>query len=183
VSETANRLFVSATAIGLRPTYPACNRHSLRGEPTHDRTKTPAFSGYFATIRAAYVIGADGAHIHSPAGGQGMNTGMQDAAKLAWKLLARLRGRGSNALLNSYQAERLPIAHEVLKFTDRLFNLAACQRGWQAHLRDWLAPLVLDIYDASAQGVFNIAAPNGYVSIDKARRVLGWDPDFRLKDK
>jgi hypothetical protein len=89
-----------------------------------------------------FVVG-DAAHIHSPAGGQGMNTGMQDAANLAWKLVASLRGEGSDSLLDSYQAERLPVAQEVLRFTDRLFNLAAGQHGWYAHLRDWVAPLVV----------------------------------------
>jgi len=52
----------------------------------------------------------DSAHIHSPAGGQGMNTGMQDAYNLAWKLALAVRGRGTEELLESYHAERHPVA-------------------------------------------------------------------------
>jgi 2-polyprenyl-6-methoxyphenol hydroxylase-like FAD-dependent oxidoreductase len=59
----------------------------------------------------------DAAHIHSPAGGQGMNTGMQDAFNLAWKLAMAIRGEGGQALLDSYHAERHPIAKGVIDFT------------------------------------------------------------------
>src|ERR1700760_674196 len=65
-------------------------------------------------------LAGDAAHIHSPAGGQGMNTGMQDAFNLAWKLSAGIKGDAGDTLLNSYEAERAPIAEGVLKFTDRL---------------------------------------------------------------
>jgi 2-polyprenyl-6-methoxyphenol hydroxylase-like FAD-dependent oxidoreductase len=65
-------------------------------------------------------LAGDAAHIHSPAGGQGMNTGMQDAFNLAWKLAAVVNGDGAGALLDSYQAERLPVADQVITFTDRL---------------------------------------------------------------
>ena len=51
-------------------------------------------------------LAGDAAHVHSPAGGQGMNTGIQDAANIAWKLASTLDGRGGDRLLNSYQAER-----------------------------------------------------------------------------
>ena len=67
-------------------------------------------------------LAGDAAHIHSPAGGQGMNTGMQDAFNLAWKLAAVVRGEAGQTLLDSYQAERLPVAEGVIKFTDRLTN-------------------------------------------------------------
>ncbi|MEE6135491.1 FAD-dependent monooxygenase [Mycobacterium sp. 050128] len=65
-------------------------------------------------------LAGDAAHIHSPAGGQGMNTGMQDAFNLAWKLAAVLNGEAGERLLDSYEAERLPVAHKVISFTDRL---------------------------------------------------------------
>lgn len=66
----------------------------------------------------------DSAHIHSPAGGQGMNTGMQDAYNLAWKLANVMQGKAPAALLQSYTAERLPIAKGVLKDTERMTHLA-----------------------------------------------------------
>jgi 2-polyprenyl-6-methoxyphenol hydroxylase-like FAD-dependent oxidoreductase len=69
----------------------------------------------------------DAAHIHSPAGGQGMNTGIADGFNLGWKLAAVLRGQAHEKLLESYQAERLPVAQEVLKTADKLFALETTQ--------------------------------------------------------
>jgi 2-polyprenyl-6-methoxyphenol hydroxylase-like FAD-dependent oxidoreductase len=71
-------------------------------------------------------LAGDAAHIHSPAGGQGMNTGMQDAFNLAWKLAAVLKGDGGDTLLDSYQAERLPVADAVIAFTNRLTKVGTC---------------------------------------------------------
>jgi 2-polyprenyl-6-methoxyphenol hydroxylase-like FAD-dependent oxidoreductase len=71
----------------------------------------------------AFVAGY-AAHIHSPSGGQGMNTGIQDAYNLAWKLALVVRGRATPALLDTYEEERLPVARAVLSQTDtnqRLF--------------------------------------------------------------
>ncbi len=65
----------------------------------------------------AFVAG-DAAHLHSPAGGQGMNTGIQDGVNLAWKLAMVIRGQAPESLLDSYQAERRPVAREVLHGTD-----------------------------------------------------------------
>lgn len=67
-------------------------------------------------------IAGDAAHIHSPAGGQGMNTGIQDAWNLSWKLALALRGQASEALLDSYHAERHPVAASVLAGTDIVSN-------------------------------------------------------------
>jgi len=70
-----------------------------------------------------FLLG-DAAHVHSPAGGQGMNTGLQDAYNLAWKLALVVEGRANAALLDTYEAERIPVAHRLLRTTDRLFVLA-----------------------------------------------------------
>ncbi|SER10535.1 2-polyprenyl-6-methoxyphenol hydroxylase [Faunimonas pinastri] len=88
-------------------------------------------------------VAGDAGHIHSPAGGQGMNTGLQDAANLAWKLAAMIRDGAEDALLDTYGSERLPVAKEVLRFTDELFTTVAGQSGWRARLRDLLAPAIL----------------------------------------
>jgi 2-polyprenyl-6-methoxyphenol hydroxylase-like FAD-dependent oxidoreductase len=69
-------------------------------------------------------LAGDAAHIHSPAGGQGMNTGIQDAVNLGWKLAFDLRGIANPALLDTYAAERAPVGQAVLRLTDRLFTLA-----------------------------------------------------------
>ena len=64
------------------------------------------------------LLAGDAAHVHSPAGGQGMNTGIQDAYNLGWKLDAVLRRRADHRLLDTYQEERMPVARAVLKGSD-----------------------------------------------------------------
>jgi hypothetical protein len=72
--------------------------------------------------RRCFLLG-DAAHIHSPAGAQGMNTGLQDAYNLAWKLALVVDGGASPALLDSYEQERMPVAQRLLQTTDRAFQL------------------------------------------------------------
>lgn len=81
------------------------------------------------------LLAGDAAHVHSPAGGQGMNTGMQDAVNLAWKLALVSTGRAGDALLDSYHAERHPVGAAVVRQTTRLTHAVATQ-GPRAHLRD-----------------------------------------------
>jgi 2-polyprenyl-6-methoxyphenol hydroxylase-like FAD-dependent oxidoreductase len=69
-----------------------------------------------------FLLG-DAAHVHSPMGGQGMNTGLQDAYNLAWKLALVVKGRAGAVLLDSYEAERIPVARQLLRTTDRAFVL------------------------------------------------------------
>ncbi len=68
-------------------------------------------------------LAGDAAHIHSPVGAQGMNTGMQDAWNLGWKLALVALGRADAKLLDTYQAERWPVGRNLLRYTDRLFGL------------------------------------------------------------
>jgi 2-polyprenyl-6-methoxyphenol hydroxylase-like FAD-dependent oxidoreductase len=74
------------------------------------------------------LLAGDAAHVHPPAGGQGHNTGIQDAYNLGWKLAAVLRGAPSS-LIDTYQAERLPIAASVLGISRRLTLNASVRRG------------------------------------------------------
>jgi len=79
------------------------------------------------TFRAGRILLAgDAAHVHSPAGGQGLNTGLQDSHNLAWKLALVIKGRAGEELLDSYTAERRPIAAGILKVTrlqdERMFG-------------------------------------------------------------
>ena len=80
--------------------------------------------------RRCFLLG-DAAHIHSPVGAQGMNTGLQDAYNLAWKLALVTQGRADPALLDSYEAERLPVARRLLETTDRGFRLVVSD-SWLA---------------------------------------------------
>jgi 2-polyprenyl-6-methoxyphenol hydroxylase-like FAD-dependent oxidoreductase len=72
--------------------------------------------------RRCFLLG-DAAHIHSPVGAQGMNTGLQDAYNLAWKLALVVKGKADAALLESYGEERVPVARRLLNTTDRAFRL------------------------------------------------------------
>lgn len=69
-------------------------------------------------------LAGDAGHIHFPIGGQGMNTGIQDAFNLAWKLAAVIKGHAGPALLDTYEPERYPVAADLLRGTDRGFHLA-----------------------------------------------------------
>src|SRR6201999_2873430 len=90
----------------------------------------------------AFLLG-DAAHIHSPAGGQGMNTGIGDAINLAWKLAAVLAGKAPDAVLDSYEAERIGFARRLVATTDRVFSFATSDGPLAAFVRTHLAPVVI----------------------------------------
>jgi 2-polyprenyl-6-methoxyphenol hydroxylase-like FAD-dependent oxidoreductase len=106
---------------------------SVRGEAgaTLEFKSCAWFSTYRIHHRAAsrlraqrcFLLG-DAGHIHSPVGAQGMNTGLQDAYNLAWKLALVVTGKADESLLDSYESERLPVAQRLLATTDRFFKLA-----------------------------------------------------------
>jgi 2-polyprenyl-6-methoxyphenol hydroxylase-like FAD-dependent oxidoreductase len=84
----------------------------------------------------------DAAHIHSPVGGQGMNTGIGDAVNLAWKLAAVLRGNADASLLDTYEPERIAFAQRLVATTDRAFT-GVTSPTWLARLvRLRIVPLV-----------------------------------------
>ena len=97
-----------------------------------------------ATYRRGHVLLAgDAAHIHSPFGGQGMNTGLGDAENLAWKLGLVVRGLAGESLLDTYEAERRPVAQEVLASTSSLTGLVLGGSAVARVLRDRvLVPLM-----------------------------------------
>lgn len=87
-------------------------------------------------------IAGDAAHIHSPFGGQGMNTGLQDAWNLAWKLDLAVRGRGSQQLLDSYSAERYPVIKRVILTTHRLTRAMGTGSKFAQAVRDTVIPVI-----------------------------------------
>jgi 2-polyprenyl-6-methoxyphenol hydroxylase-like FAD-dependent oxidoreductase len=88
------------------------------------------------TYRSGRVfLAGDAAHCHSPAGGQGMNTGLQDAANLSWKLVAAVRGWAPDALLDTYQTERHPVGRAVLRGSGALIRVALAQSAPTRALR------------------------------------------------
>ena len=88
-----------------------------------------------------FLVG-DAAHVHSPAGAQGMNTGIQDAYNLAWKLALVERAIADESSLDSYQAERHPVGVRLLKTTDRLFSVFGGQNPLARLARGRVAPVI-----------------------------------------
>ena len=92
--------------------------------------------------RRVFLLG-DAAHIHSPAGGQGMNTGLGDAINLAWKLSAVIAGKAADKLLETYELERMPFARTLVATTDRAFTLATAEGRIADFVRTRLVPAVM----------------------------------------
>jgi len=101
------------------------------------------FAGAFKYKRC-FMIG-DAAHVFSPVGAQGMNTGMQDAYNLAWKLSMVLKGYADESLLGSYQKERQPLAINMVKSTDHLFRMVTGNGYIDKKIRLHVAPLLLKL--------------------------------------
>jgi 2-polyprenyl-6-methoxyphenol hydroxylase-like FAD-dependent oxidoreductase len=93
----------------------------------------------------AFLLG-DAAHVHSPAGGQGMNTGIGDAINLAWKVAAVLKSNAPDALLDTYEAERIAFARELLVTTDRMFSLMTRDGKLAEFVRTRLLPHLLPLF-------------------------------------
>ena len=129
-------------------------------------------------------LAGDAAHCHSPAGGQGMNTGMQDAANLGWKLAAAVHGWGGEELLDSYHAERHPVGRQVLRSSGLLVRLALIRPRWARAVRNTVSRGLLGIPPISeriAETISGIGvrypAPRG-ASRDVGTRA----PDVVLRD-
>jgi 2-polyprenyl-6-methoxyphenol hydroxylase-like FAD-dependent oxidoreductase len=117
------------------------------------RLRDPVWRSYFRLQHrhaAAYQAGrvflaGDAAHVHSPAGAQGMNTGIQDAWNLGWKLALVTNGTARSGLLDTYQAERQPVGRSVVRFTDRAFTIGTSANPLVRRARVHLAPRLLGL--------------------------------------
>ncbi|MGV2623122.1 UNVERIFIED_CONTAM: FAD-dependent monooxygenase [Halobacillus marinus] len=92
----------------------------------------------------AFIAG-DAGHIHSPAGGQGMNTGIGDAVNLSWKLAAVLKGEGDDALLDTYETERIAFARKLIATTDKVFQNVVGDNRRGSFLRNVFFPHMLPL--------------------------------------
>lgn len=97
-------------------------------------------------------VAGDAAHIHSPVGGQGMNTGLQDAANLAWKLALVLQNVAPEKILDTYHDERHRIGQVLLKTTDRFFALAVTKNKFLAKLRNLFLPILAKLFLSRISG-------------------------------
>ncbi|MER6422265.1 FAD-dependent monooxygenase [Streptomyces sp. NPDC001137] len=115
-----------------------------------DERQAPAYR-----VGRVFLAG-DAAHVHTPAGGQGMNTGLQDAANLSWKLAAVVQGHSDAALLDSYQAERHPVGKAVLRSSGGIVRLAMAKRPWELALRAALTAFLNTVGPARRRAVGQI---------------------------
>jgi 2-polyprenyl-6-methoxyphenol hydroxylase-like FAD-dependent oxidoreductase len=150
---SASRRRVVATvdqASGDVPSLDLVRQILRQRAPAAIEARALRWSSYFhvhhrqsAEMRVGRIfIAGDAAHIHSPFGGQGMNTGLQDAWNLAWKLDLALHGHGNNRLLESYTAERRPVIAQVIRTTDLLTKAMGTPNKFAQVLRDTVIPLV-----------------------------------------
>ena len=129
----------------------------IRHEVERDTGVTVKSVNWFSTYRVHHrvadrfrvgrvFIAGDAGHIHSPAGGQGMNTGIGDAVNLAWKLAAVIQGRAAAELLDSYEAERIAFARLLVSSTDQAFKIVAGRSAlaglWRRHVMPRIAGLI-----------------------------------------
>jgi len=126
-------------------------------------------------------LAGDSAHVHTPVGAQGMNTGIQDGYNLAWKLAMTLRGEAGDKLLDTYNDERLANAKNLLRTTDRMFHLAADDDWYIAFLRVHVLPFVAGTllgFDSIKRLLFPLVSQIG-INYRKSRLSVG--DDFKIK--
>jgi 2-polyprenyl-6-methoxyphenol hydroxylase-like FAD-dependent oxidoreductase len=150
---SAARCRVVATidrADGNAPSLDIVRRLLGERAPAGIEARSLVWSTYFrihhrhaAQLRSGRIfIAGDAAHIHSPIGGQGMNTGLHDVWNLAWKLDLAARGHAGEKLLASYTAERLPLIRQVIATTHTLTRVMNARSGFMQAVRNMAIPLV-----------------------------------------
>lgn len=129
-------------------------------------------------------LAGDAAHIHTPAGGQGMNTGIGDAYNLAWKLAFVLKGNAEKSLLDTYNVERLENAKRLLETTDRLFELGTHDDFLTSFIRTHVFPLAAQYalrLDLVKQTVFPVVSQIGINYRHSPMSDHTGDEDFKIK--
>ena len=105
-------------------------------------------------------LAGDAGHVHSPVGGQGMNTGLGDAFNLSWKLAAVLQGRALPDLLDTYEPERIAFARSLVATTDAIFKRLVGE-DWASRVARRLAPHIIPLafhFDSAREGFFKLAS-------------------------
>ena len=135
------------------PTMQEIERLAARRGPAGMKLTDPSLLAAFRCYRRStktmrtgrVLLAGDAAHIHSPAGGQGMNTGLHDAFNLGWKLALVTQAQAPSTILDSYQAERMPIATGVLALSHALVKTFATTSPRKRWLRDRVLPTLMGI--------------------------------------
>ncbi|MGW6173786.1 FAD-dependent monooxygenase [Arthrobacter sp. NPDC055138] len=132
-------------------------------------------SNWFSTYRVHHRIAGqfrdgpvflagDAAHVHSPVGAQGMNTGLQDAHNLAFKFADVLGGRAADSYLDRYQAERRPVAVRLLQTTDRVFGFITSTARWAIAARKWALQFLIPVVTRIVPRSRGASRMFGYIS-------------------
>ena len=185
--------------IGLVPNG-LTEAHNVTFDTIRDRIEpllntTVSEVNWFATYRVhhrvaerfrvgrVFILG-DAAHIHSPAGGQGMNTGIGDAVNLGWKLADVVRGHAAEQILETFEAERIGFARALVVTTDRAFTLMVAPGVFGRLMRRALPPLVFlgaSRFTSARRALFRTVSqtqihyPDSSLSSGKAGGVRGGD--------
>lgn len=131
-------------------------------------------------------VAGDAAHIHTPAGGQGMNTGIQDGYNLAWKLVLACRGLAGADLLSTYNEERLPNAQRLLRTTDRMFQLGSSDDWFISYIRTHIFPYVAGLalgLDVVKKALFPLVSQIGINYRESSLSVDDADFDVKAGDR
>lgn len=146
--ESASTSAVSATGPSLAELQQLYDANAVIPARLHDIVWSSHFrinSRMLKTFRQGrFFFGGDAAHIHSPAGGQGMNTGIQDMIDLGWKLALVLQGKAVPALLDTYQEDRLPVIRRIVSRTEAATDVLNSPSTVVHRLITYLAPLFLN---------------------------------------
>jgi 2-polyprenyl-6-methoxyphenol hydroxylase-like FAD-dependent oxidoreductase len=171
--------------------YEEIERQIVEDTKLHlDITKVNWFSTYKVHSRhvnkfseGRCFVAGDAAHIHTPAGAQGMNTGIQDGYNLVWKLALVLRGKSGAKLLETYNDERLENARHLLETTDRVFDFGANPDPVIAYLRTHIFPRVAGFilgFDAVKHFVFPLVSQTG-INYRHSNLSANTDSTFHIK--
>jgi len=151
MSESRRRVVATVDDVeGDAPSLEMVQRILSQRGPAGFETSALHWSSYFrihhrqaAKMRVGRMfIAGDAAHIHSPFGGQGMNTGLHDVWNLVWKLDLAVRGRATENLMDSYTAERRPVIKQVIETTDFLTKVMGTPNKFAQALRNTVIPMV-----------------------------------------
>ena len=125
-------------------------------------------------------LAGDAAHVHSPVGGQGMNTGLQDAYNLAWKLSLVIKGQADENLLNSYNEERLPLAQALVNTTDRAFSMITSASWSKRFFRLNILPILLKVALKIPRLRTSIYRAGSQIGISYKKSLLSFSEDKHL---